>query len=136
MTLDFLHTAHTDLYNNAYLPLTRSSAAARVDQLRAIAASDYSVSHRLREMLLTRILCGACVEALPEEIPVFEQLLCEGQRMGTLWTMNSAAVARALVAATNGLSPSDTATQVVDLLLQGLVRTSLPANWVCESAAA
>src|SRR5579862_1647112 len=133
MTLDFLHTAHTDLYNNAYLPLTQSSAAARVDQLRAIAASDYSVSHRLREMLLTRISYGRGAEPFMEEIAVFEHLLGEGQCLGTLWTMNSAAVARALIAATNGLSPSDTATQVVDLLLQGLVRTSLPANGVCES---
>jgi hypothetical protein len=135
MTTSLLETAQSNLYNHGYLPIPLSSAAARVDQLRAIAASDYSVSHRLREMLLTRIRFDAEISASPqEETSVFEQVLAEGQRVGTLWAMDSPATATALIAATNALSPNGTATQVVDLLLQGLVRTSLP-NWELERAA-
>ena len=136
MTIHFLETAPTDLYNNAAFPIALPSTVARVDRLLAIASSDYSVSHRLREMLLARILFDCNTEPLSEEISVFEQVLNEGQRMGTLWTMNSLAIARALIAATSALSPSATATQVVDLLLQGLVRTRLPENEEFERAAA
>jgi len=134
MTLGFLQTAPTDLYNTSYLPIAPSSALVRVDRLRAIASSNYSVSHRLREMLLTRVLLDGRDRA-PEELFVIEQVLAEGQRIGTLWSMDVPAVAIALIAATNEL-PHDVATQVVDLLLQGLVRTSLPASGKFESAAA
>ena len=136
MTTGVLESAHTDLYNNGHVPISMPLAAARVDRLRAIAASDYSVGHRLREMLLTRVMFDtAPLRCVHEEISVFEQVLAEGQRIGTLWVMDSLSIARALIAATNALLPLDsasrsewlkTATQVVDLLLQGLVRTSLP----------
>ena len=138
MTTSLLERAHTNLYNNGYLPITMPSAAARVDRLRAIAASDYSVSHRLREMLLTRIMFDAApLRSVHDEISAFEQVLAEGQRAGALWVMDDTAIAKALIAATDALLPLDaasraewlrTATQVVDLLLQGLVRTSLPLS--------
>jgi hypothetical protein len=147
MTTSFVETAHANLYNNGYLPILPSSAAARVERLRTIAASNYSVGHRLREMLLTRILFDQSVQLLRpayEEILVFEQVLAEGENSGTLWVMDGALIAKALIAATNTLLPPDSgrhpgygerlriATQVIDLLLQGLVRTSLP---VCLPAA-
>ena len=140
MTTAFPQTAHANLYNEAYLPMPQSSsAAARVGRLRAIAASHHSVGHGLRGMLLARVLFDA--EALnpeQEEFSVFEQVLAEGQHAGILWTMDGPAIARALIAATSALLTPDpmrranyadwlrTATQVVDLLLQGLMRTSLP----------
>ena len=141
MTTSFLETAHANLYNNGYLPILPAPAAARVERLRTIAASNYSVAHRLREMLLTRILFDQSVQLLrpaDEEIFVFEQVLAEGEKSGTLWVMDGALIANALIAATNTLLPPDSgrhpsygerlriATQVIDLLLQGLVRTSLP----------
>jgi hypothetical protein len=140
MTTSFHPITHAQLYDQSYEPITMPFAARRVDRLRAIAASDYSVSHRLREMLLARISFDAALlgSANREELSIFEQVLAEGQRVGALWMMDDAAIARALLAATNGLVSSDvvTATQVVDLLLQGLVRTTLPAAWEFESKVA
>ena len=140
MTTSFLPTTHAQLYNNSYVAVTMPVIAARLDRLRAIAASDFSVSHRLREMLLIRIRCyGAfSISGDFEEASIFEQVLLEGHRVGVLWMMDESATAKALIAATDGLASSGiaTATQVVDLLLQGLVRTSLPAGSEFHSAVA
>ncbi len=136
MTIHFLETVPTDLYNNAAFPIALPSTVATVDRLRAIAASDYSVSHRLREMLLTRILFDCNTEPLSAEISVFEQVLNEGQRMGTLWTMNSLAIARRSHRRHQRAFPERHGHQVVDLLLQGLVRTRLPETEEFERAAA
>src|SRR5271154_5688893 len=99
MTTSFLPATPARLYNDHYVPVTMPAAPSRVDRLRAIARSDYSVGHRLREMLLTRITFDAAVltSAEREESVLFKQVLAEGQRVGVLWVMDDTAITRALI---------------------------------------
>jgi hypothetical protein len=122
-----------------------------IDELRAIARLDRSVIHRLRKMLLERILYRfdrirslrvefALSPRLPrrlaEEISVFAAVLGEGVEAGLLAVENPRSMARTLMLATNSLLPfsalalkldrregvEQRASELVDLLLDGLVQ--------------
>jgi hypothetical protein len=122
-----------------------------IDELRAIARLDRSVIHRLRKMLLARILYRfdrsrpftlecALVPRLPrrlaEEISVFAAVLSEGVEAGLLTLDNPRSMARTLMLATNSLLPfgaialkldrredvARRASELIDLLLDGLVQ--------------